>query len=109
MEGLRKKGIFSPALTVGLSPEHVNALNLVEVDFYRCADVQAAWCGYKGHLFKPEAVEKEQWRKTKERLLAKLLSEIGKVLSYKIDAMDIYEKVMHQEVGRIETSANLKR
>jgi len=77
---------------LGLSPEHVKALNLVEIDFYRCTAVQMAWRDYKDHLFKPDVVENEEWRKTKERLLSKLLSEIGKVLRYKIDAMDIYDK-----------------
>lgn len=36
---------------VGISPEHVSALNLVEVDFYQCAKVQEHWKTYKDHLF----------------------------------------------------------
>lgn len=91
----QRLGVFRTLMAtrrVGLSPEHVNALNLVEVDFYQCTGVQAAWREYKNHLFKPDAVENDEWRKTKERLLSNLLSEMGKVLGYRIAAMDIYEK-----------------
>ena len=35
---------------VPISPEHVNAVNLVEVDFYKCRAVEAAWLAYKDHL-----------------------------------------------------------
>ena len=100
---------------IGLSPEHVKAINLVEIDFYGCSDVQAAWREYKNHLFKPDAVENEEWGKTKERLLSKLLSEIGKVLRYRIDAMDIYDKGyvpkgwLHREERLLEATEFLYR
>jgi hypothetical protein len=35
---------------IGISPDHVNALNLVEVDFYKCKKVEAAWKSYQEHL-----------------------------------------------------------
>ena len=37
---------------VGISPDHVNSLNLVEVDFYGCRKVEAAWipCAFADRL-----------------------------------------------------------
>ena len=77
---------------IGISAAHVNALNLVEVEFYRCPKVEAAWNSYKKHLNEPtRRPPDEAWYETKERLLAKLLSEIGAVLRFKIPAMDIFK------------------
>jgi hypothetical protein len=75
---------------VGLSPAHVNSLNLIEVDFYRCSNVEVAWRAYKDHLYSG-GPEDEVWQEIKERLLAKLLSEMGKVLRFKIDTLDIFK------------------
>ena len=52
---------------VNISPEHVNALNLVEVDFYACEMVQKHWKIYKDHLFFT-GEEDDAWREKKERL-----------------------------------------
>ena len=76
---------------VGISPDHVNALNLVEVDYYGCDKVEAAWSDYKDHLNNSGKPEDDAWRETKEKLLAKLLFEIAAVLGFKIPAMDIFK------------------
>ncbi len=76
---------------IGISAAHVNALNLVELEFYKCPKVEAAWNSYKNHLNDSSKPEDEAWHETKERLLAKLLSEIGTVLRFKIPAMDIFK------------------
>ncbi len=68
---------------VGISPEHVNALNLVEVDFYGCRKVQEHWKIYKDHLFSTSP-EDEAWREKKERLLANMLFEMATALRFKI-------------------------
>lgn len=75
---------------VGISPEHVNALNLVEVDFYGCVKVQDQWKTYKEHLFStgPEDVA---WHEKKERLLANLLFEMAAALRFNIPAMEIFK------------------
>jgi hypothetical protein len=52
-----------------ISNEHVNALNLIEVDFYDCKAVEAAWKPYKDHL--NTGPDDEAWREKKENLLAK--------------------------------------
>lgn len=74
----------------GISPEHVNALNLVEVDFYACEKVQEQWKNYKDHLFS-NAPEDDTWRERKEKLLASMLFEMGEALRLKIPAMDIFK------------------
>lgn len=74
----------------GLTPEHVGALNLVEVDFYGCSKVQAKWSEYKGHLFRKAPADAE-WLETRERLLANLLFEMGSVLKLNIPAMEIFK------------------
>jgi hypothetical protein len=75
---------------IPISAQHVNSLNLIEVDFYGCANVQTEWLAYKGHLF-ADAVEDDAWREKKERLLANLLCQMAKTLRYNIPAMDIFK------------------
>jgi hypothetical protein len=75
---------------VAISLEHVNALNLVEVDFYKCRNVEGAWREYKNHLYSG-GPEDAAWTEKKEKLLAKLLFEIAAVLGFKIPAIDIFQ------------------
>lgn len=75
---------------VGISPEHVNALNLVEVDFYKCANVQKQWQLYKEHLFSTGLAD-EAWHEKQERLLANMLFEMATALRFKIPAMEIFK------------------
>lgn len=75
---------------VGISPEHVNALNLVEVDFYGCERVQEHWKVYKDHLF-GSGPEDDAWREKKERLLANMLFEMATALRFRIPAMEIFK------------------
>jgi hypothetical protein len=76
---------------MSISNEHVNAINLVEVEFYKCKNVEAAWANYKNHLNDTSRPEDEAWREKKENLLAKLLAEIASVLGFKIPAIDIFK------------------
>lgn len=76
---------------VGISPDHVNALNLVEVDFYKCQKVETAWTNYKSHLNDTNNTESEAWYEKKEKLLANLLFEIAAVLRFNIPAMEIFK------------------
>jgi hypothetical protein len=76
---------------VGISLDHVNAINLIEVDFYGCAAVEAEWKTYKNHLNDNSKPEDEAWRRTKEKLLSKILFEIAKVLKFDIPAIEIFE------------------
>jgi hypothetical protein len=76
---------------IGISPEHVNAINLVEVDFYKCAKVEAEWKKYKAHLNPTGRAEDNAWREEKEKLLAQLLFEIAAVLHFKIPTLEIFK------------------
>ena len=76
---------------VGISLDHVNAINLIEVDFYGCTAVEVEWKTYKNHLNDNSKPEDEAWQRTKERLLSKLLFEIAKVPKFDIPAIEIFE------------------
>jgi hypothetical protein len=75
---------------LGISQEHVNALNLVEVDFYKCRKVQEEWKSYKEHLF-AGGDEDVAWQEKKERLLANLLYQIARTLGFDIPALEIFK------------------
>src|ERR1700722_9627764 len=74
---------------IAISDEHVSALNLVEVEFYKSKKVEIAWTEYKTHL--NTGPEDAPWQEKKENLLAKLLFEIGHVLGFEIPAIDIFK------------------
>jgi hypothetical protein len=76
---------------VGISTNHVNALNMVEVDFYKCPKIEAAWAVYHTYLNDTSKTENEAWYVEKEKLLSKLLFEIGVVLKFDIQAIDIFK------------------
>lgn len=79
---------------IGISNDHVNALNLLEVDFYRCKRVEAAWKSYLEHLNtrfpKDDQAAAVQWGETKERRLAQLLFQMAKVLKFDISELDLF-------------------
>ncbi|WP_156437499.1 MULTISPECIES: DUF6680 family protein [Burkholderia] len=75
---------------IAISPDHVNALNLIEVDYYKCKKVETAWKSYLDHLNDAGRPEDAAWRETKERRLAELLFQMGVVLGFKITALDMF-------------------
>lgn len=75
---------------IAISSDHVNALNLIEVDYYKCKKVEAAWKSYLDHLNNAGRPEDDAWRETKERRLAELLFQMGFVLGFKIAALDMF-------------------
>lgn len=78
---------------LAISNEHVNAINLVEVDFYGCKSVQEAWKVYRAHLYDDSQGEiaSQAWQDKRDNLLARLLFEMGRVLKYDIPAIEIYQ------------------
>lgn len=76
---------------IGISTDHVNALNLIEVDFYKCKEVETAWKAYLDHLNDPRGVEDDVWRETKEKRLAELLFKMAAVLKFDIPALDLFK------------------
>src|SRR3712207_368139 len=76
---------------MGTSPEHVNALNLVEVDFYRRQKVETAWKFYKDYLFDNSRPEDDAWREKKEKLLANMLYQTAILLGFRLPALEIFK------------------
>jgi hypothetical protein len=75
-----------------MSPEHVNALNLIEIEFYRHPKVTEAWKAYLRHLSTPfDPKENDRVTKERQRLLTTLLSEMTAVMNIRIPQLDILD------------------
>lgn len=78
-----------------INPAHVNALNAIEIVFQGKRDVLGAWKGYFNNLQFDETgkTEAERFRHYNQRskLFAKLVSEIAKVLNFKIEQLEIMD------------------
>lgn len=74
-----------------ISLDHVNAINLIEVDFHSCAAVEAELKNYKNHLNDNSFPGSEAWEIKRQKLRSKLLFEISKVLKYNVSAIDIFD------------------
>lgn len=79
-----------------ISPDHVGALNLVEIEFHGVSKVISAWQTHMDHLGAkvpkdagPEVWD--DWNKTQDRNLTRLLHAIASELGFKIDSMAIFE------------------
>lgn len=94
----RRMHIFRTLLSTrrqAINPEHVIALNLVEVDFYGVTSIEMAWRSYNQHLnsaprgrkMTPE--EDEAFGNTRNDLLAKLLFAIAHSLGFKMSELDL--------------------
>jgi len=74
-----------------ISVEHVGALNLVEVEFYGCKDIEKSWKNYLSHLNTDPEINQAKWIRDRDNLLALMLSEMSKILGYKYDTLEIYQ------------------
>lgn len=94
----RKLAIFRTLMRtrgLRLHQDHVEALNLVEVEFIKRKKVVEAWKEYFSHLCAdPSPVDDNVLLLSKERdeLLTRLISEIAAVLDIKIEQLDILRK-----------------
>jgi hypothetical protein len=73
-----------------LQPDHVNALNLVEIEFHGVGTVLGAYRDLMRHINTPTAFN-EQWLNTHRSYLTKLLSAMAKDLGYTIEQLDVFE------------------
>ncbi len=73
---------------IPVNPDHVNALNLIEIDFYGYKEILDQWKIYMDHLNQNES--QEGWNDKREKELSKLLCKIGKVLKYPLDSLETY-------------------
>jgi hypothetical protein len=75
-----------------ISADHVNALNLIEIEYHGKQRVIDAWKDYLKHMSTPFD-QKDITRITRERqtLLAKLLSAMSRVMGFKMEQLEIFE------------------
>ena len=85
----RKEDIFNILMETRAQPlsfEHVRALNEIDIAFYKDKEVTSAWDAYRDHLnsYPKETGETEQkiWSNKTPEKMAKLLSEMSKLLGY---------------------------
>lgn len=79
---------------IRLNPDHVGALNLVEIEFYGEKAVLDAWKAYWEHLHlqvPPTPNEQQQFFQDQDGRLTKLLHAIAKSLRFKMEQWDIFE------------------
>jgi hypothetical protein len=74
-----------------LSPERVRALNMVEIEFHGVKLVEAAYRDLFQHLHTSSQVNREAWQETSRKLSTRLLTEIAKVLGYKLQQLDVLD------------------
>lgn len=99
-----------------LSPEHVQALNMIDLEFpvERFRQVADAWHSYRDHLSPTKPSENETqatlWNDTSDRLFGDLLAAMGNALGYSFDRVMIakgsYYPTAH---GNIENDLNAIR
>ena len=89
-----------------LSPDHVGALNLVEIEFYGEAPVIEAWKAYWVHLhlaYPVDTARQQQFQRDQEGLLTRLLHAIATTLRFNIEQLEILEGDIYRRVGLIMT------
>jgi hypothetical protein len=75
-----------------LSPERVRALNMVEIEFHGMKSVEAAYSNLFQHLHTQiTEANSEAWHDRSRKLSTVLLSEIAKVLGYKLQQLDVLD------------------
>lgn len=88
-----------------LSPEHVQALNMIDLEFTKSPEkrVLTAWKEYHDHLYSyPRQGENQKeravvWGQRSEELLATLLGQMGATLGYEFDPVQIRKGAYYPE------------
>ena len=98
-----------------LSPEHVQALNMIELEFQKSSEkpIRDAWKEYHDHLNSyPREGENQKeraavWDEESGKLLVNLLSKMGATFSYKFDVVQI-KKGAYSPQGHATTEIELQ-
>lgn len=86
---------------MALMPEHVMALNVIEIEFYEQDRIRQAFKRYVEHLgtaVPPAADAQEPFKKEREDRFFELVHEIGKHLGFMLDKRDL-EKFSYMPQG----------
>jgi hypothetical protein len=79
-----------------LSPDRVTALNMIEIEFYGIQPVQQAYRDVMNHINHPKPVP-ETWGEQQRKYITKLMSEIGKILGYELQQLDVLDGGYHPQ------------
>lgn len=82
--------LLMSARRVPLSADRVRALNLVEIEFHGNRSVEEAYRDLMRHINTPPPLP-VNWQDRQRSLATKLLSEMGRVLGYNIQQLDVLE------------------
>jgi hypothetical protein len=75
---------------ININIEHVKALNLIEIEFYKVISVETAWKEYIVFLNSVRSPDQQGiFEKRQQDLLAKLITQIGDHLGYRMGEIDV--------------------
>lgn len=93
----RKLNIFKTLMrTRGtrLSPEHVNALNMIDIEFIKYRDITNAWKSYLDILSSTNFETKmDLWIMERDKLFVELLTNIGTQVGYDFDKVYLSKSI----------------
>jgi hypothetical protein len=93
--GARRLWIFRTLMATRrtwLSPEHIAALNQIELDFQNATGVMNAYRMYMRHLATPfEPKDEDRVAHERQSMRTKILSAMAKTLGIRVEQMDIFE------------------
>jgi hypothetical protein len=93
--GARRLWIFRTLMATRrtwLSPEHIAALNQIELDFQNATGVMNAYRMYMKHLATPfEPKDEDRVAHERQSMRTKILSAMAKTLGIRVEQMDIFE------------------
>jgi hypothetical protein len=72
-----------------LSADHINALNLLDFEFYDAQDVRQAWKEYLTHLGDSTHIGTPEWGNRRHDLLINLIGKVATNLGYHYDHVDL--------------------
>jgi hypothetical protein len=109
----RRREVFSTLMRTRrfkLSVDHVNALNLIQIEFYGRPDVAGAYQQYISHLNSPipsTTDEQSAFFERREDLFVDLVHSIARELKYDLDKRDL-AKLAYGPVGWINDDEEIR-